>query len=71
MLFNLHIDEWMNYCSIIYSPTVEVKNSVPAHSKLLKLVHKYYSISIEKRKKCDIYFKSLLFISPESNTEVD
>ena len=47
MLFTLHIDEWINYCSLVYSPSFEIKkNSAPAHSTLLKLVHKYYPMLI-------------------------
>ena len=45
MLFTLHIDEWINYCSLIYSPTILVKNSALTHSTLLKLVHEKYSMS--------------------------
>ena len=45
MLFNLHIVDLKNYCSLVHYPVPHVKQSTPAHSTLLNLVTKYYSLS--------------------------
>ena len=44
-LLNIHIEEWIENCSITHLPSPGIKNSAPVHSTLIALIKQYYKLS--------------------------